>query len=240
MAKRFYNPFVEDLQLSEDLKQLPMVAMYDEAFKKLISQVFAGHVILAPSDRAFELYINQTEDKIKFPFISIFPTGDYTRVNRNFAQSHIGDRVNRQGIVYDDTTIEKVGVNNKMQNFYQIMYFNIPYTIECWSNNRIQALQLVQELMFWLDTQGQVLVQYKNNEYTANMTIAPLIRDNSGYTDYANIGNIYRFTININIEAPVMRTQNYLNITKIPFKVVLEDNGDREEYTEEITGDLNK
>ena len=64
---------VEDLQLSNDLKTLPMIAKYDEALRTLLSQVFAGKVILAPSDRAFELYIGQVQEEIKFPFISLFP-----------------------------------------------------------------------------------------------------------------------------------------------------------------------
>lgn len=235
MAQTFLNPHVEQLELSENLKHLPMIAMYDEAFRKLISQVFAGHVVLAPTDRAFELYINESGDKLKFPFISIFPTGDYNRVNVNFAQSHIGDRAHRQAIVYDDDTIEKVGVSKKMQNFYQVMYFNIPYTIVCWSNNRVQALQLVQELLFWLDTQGKVKVQYKDQEYDANLVLGRLIKDDSGYTDYANIGNIYRFSITINIEAPVIRTQNYLNISSIPFNLKLTDDMEKQEKVQEFT-----
>jgi len=221
---------VEDLKLSKDLKNLPVIAKYDEAFKELISQVFAGKVILAPTDRAFELYINQTQgEKIKFPFISLFPSGPYNSVNNNFASSHIGHPAYRSAIIYDDNTLEKKGQNKLMQNFYQVMYFDIPYSIECWSNNRIQALQLVQELIFWLNSQGEVKIQYKNNEYTANMTINNTITDNTGYTNYANIGNIYRFTLNINIEAPVFRTQNYLNINTSDITLVLKDDENTEE-----------
>ena len=62
---------VEDLQLSENLKGLPVIAQYDEAVKELLSQVFAGNVILAPVDRAFELYLNQQKDEIHFPFFSV-------------------------------------------------------------------------------------------------------------------------------------------------------------------------
>lgn len=245
MATTLLNTHVEDLQLSEDLTHLPMIAMYDEAFKKLISQVFAGQVILAPQERAFDLYINQTkDDKIKFPFISLFPLGNYTRIHKNFAASHIGERINRQAIIYDNDTIEKKGNNKLMQNFYQLLYFDIPYQLVCWSNNRIQALQLVQELMFWLDTQGQVLVQYKDNKYTANLTIDNKILDNTGYTDYANLGNIYRFIITINIQAPVLRTQNYLNINKVPFELKLQDdikNPTKEQViTEELPTDARK
>lgn len=224
---------IEDLQLSKDMKDLPVIAKYDEAVKELLSQVFAGSVILAPSDRAFELYVNQQNDKIHFPFISIFPSGGYTRVNRNFAQSNIGNPAMRAAYLYDNATLKKKGQTKLMQNFYQVQYYNIPYVIDCWSTNRIQALQLVQELCFWLQSQGQVIINYKQGKYTANLTVDNNIADNTSYTSYSDLGNIYRFTIAINIEAPVFRTQNYLNISKGILELNLKD--DEELETEDNT-----
>lgn len=218
---------IEDLKLSPDMKDLPVIAKYDEAVKELLSQVFAGSVILAPADRAFELYVNQTEDKIHFPFISLFPVqSGYTRVNRNYMQSNIGNPINRAAYLFNKDTLKKEGQTPLMQNFYQVQYFNIPYAIECWSTNRIQALQLVQELCFWLQSQGEVLVKYKEHHYTANMTIGETIVDNTAYNSYTDMGNIYRFTLNINIEAPVFRTQNYLNLTRGEVEITLKDNTD--------------
>ena len=220
---------IEDLQLSPDMKNLPVIAKYDEAVKELLSQVFAGSVILAPSDRAFELYVNQEKDKVHFPFISLFPLqSGYTRVNRNYMQSNIGNPINRAAYLFNKNTLAKEGQTNLMQNFYQVQYYNIPYAIECWSTNRIQALQLVQELCFWLQSQGEVLVRYKNHDYTANMTVGDNIADNTAYTSYSDLGNIYRFTIQINIEAPVFRTQNYLNLTKGKLEITLKDEEDTE------------
>lgn len=220
---------IEDLQLSPDMKNLPVIAKYDEAVKELLSQVFAGNVILAPSDRAFELYVNQEKDKVHFPFISLFPLqSGYTRVNRNYMQSNIGNPINRAAYLFNKDTLAKEGQTNLMQNFYQVQYYNIPYAIECWSTNRIQALQLVQELCFWLQSQGEVLVRYKNHDYTANMTVGDNIADNTAYTSYSDLGNIYRFTIQINIEAPVFRTQNYLNLTKGKLEITLKDEEDTE------------
>ena len=169
MASTKLDFSIEDLKLSPDMKDLPIIARYDEAVKELLSQVFAGKVILAPADRALELYVNQTEDKVHFPFISLFPTNSgYTRVNRNYMQSNIGNPINRAAYLFNKDTLEKTGQTKLMQNFYQVQYYIIPYTIECWSTNRIQALQLVQELCFWLQSQGQVLVNYKNNKYIRN------------------------------------------------------------------------
>lgn len=214
---------VEDLQLSPDLKSLPMLAMYDEALKSLLSQVFAGSVILAPSDRAFELFTKQQKDTVKFPFISLFPTQGYTEVSKNWAQTHVGYPVHRQGILYNDDTLKKEGQSAVMQNFYQLMYFEIPYIISCWSSNRIQALQLVQELMFWMKAQSEVLIQYKKKIYKANFQIDDSITDSSQYDMYSDQGNLYRFDIVIAINGPVMRTQNYLNITNTEFKLDLEE-----------------
>ena len=215
---------IEDLQLSPSMKDLPIIAKYDEAVRELLSQVFAGSVILAPQDRAFELYVNQEKDKVHFPFISIFPVqSGYIRVNRNYMQSNIGDPINRAAYLFNKDTLAKEGRTNLMQNFYQVQYYNIPYAIECWSTNRIQALQLVQELCFWLQSQGEVLVRYKDHNYTANMTVGDTIADNTAYNSYSDLGSIYRFTIQINIEAPVFRTQNYLNLTKGKLEINLKD-----------------
>jgi len=214
---------IEDLQLSPDMKNLPIIARYDEALKTLLNQVFAGQVILAPYERAFELYVGQQKDKIHFPFISLFPNQGYTQVNQNYAQEHIGHPMYRFAPVYDDDTLEKKGYTEHQQNFYQTLYYNIPYQIECWSTNRIEALQLVQELVFWLKAQSEVLVIYKDFKFHANLTVAPQIADNSAYTSYADLGNIYRFTINISIEAPVFRTENYLNITSSELELKLKE-----------------
>ena len=226
--------YIEDLQLSPDMKDLPVIAKYDEAVKELLSQVFAGSVILAPADRAFELYVNQEKDKVHFPFISLFPTNSgYTRINRNYMQSNVGNPINRAATMFYGDTLKKKGQNPLMQNFYQVQYYNIPYSIECWSTNRIQALQLVQELSFWLQSQGEVLIKYKEHEYTTNMTIGETIVDNTAYTNYTESGSIYRFTLNINIEAPVFRTQNYLNLSKGILEIKLKDNPEVQESGKE-------
>ena len=224
---------VEDLRLSPNLKGLPVIAQYDEALKELLSQVFAGSVILAPADRAFELYLNQQKEEIHFPFISIFPSGGYQRTNKNWAASNIGQPILRAAQLYEDSTLKKTGTTKSMQNFYQYMYFNIPYSIDCWSTNRIEALQLVQELVFWLQTQGEVKIRYKGHEYTANMIVEDAIGDSTAYTSYSNLGNIYRFTLNIVLDAPVFRTQNYLNITQTDVVVTLKDIPDQESNREE-------
>lgn len=204
---------VEDLVVSEDMKNLPMLAKYDEGIRTMIDQVFAGRVILAPNDRAFDLYIDQTKEKLKFPFISIFPSNGYTRINKNYSASNIGEPINRAAKLYNDLTLKYEGVTPYTQNFYQFMYFNIPYRLDCWSTDRIEALQLVQELVFWLQAQGQIKVIYKDKTLTCNLTVDDTIADNSTYTEYANIGNLYDFTFTITLEAPILRTQNYLNIT---------------------------
>lgn len=220
---------IEDLELSEDIKGLPVLAQYDEAFKTLLSQVFAGSVILAPTDRALELYINQEGKDIHFPFISLFPSGGYTRVNKNFALSNVGNPVNRLAKLYEDDTLKFKGYSENMQNFYQVQYFDISYTLVCWGNNRIQALQLIQELCFWLQSQGEVLIKYRGQTYRANLTLQDTITDNSSYVTYSDIGNVYMFTFQAVINAPVFRTQNYLNITSSDITLELKDVNTRKE-----------
>jgi hypothetical protein len=214
---------IESLELSKDLKGLPVLAQYDEAFRTLLSQVFAGSVILAPTDRALELYINQQKDDIHFPFISIFPSGGYTRENKNYALSNIGDPRNRLAKLYEDDTLKFKGYSENMQNFYQVQYFNISYDLVCWGNNRVQALQLIQELCFWLQSQGEVLIQYKGQTFRANLILNDVITDNSSYVTYSDIGDIYLFSFKVDIQAPVFRTQNYLNITSSDITLTLKD-----------------
>lgn len=214
---------VEKLELSEETRKLPMLAKYDEGLRSMINQVFAGEVILAPSDRAFELYIDQSKGNLKFPFISIFPSDGYTRVAKNFGASNIGQAIYRQAKMYDDVTLKHTGQTSSMQNFHQYMYFTIPYTIDCWGTNRYEALQLVQELMFWLLAQGQVKVIYGDGSLTCNLTVNDLIVDSSQYTEYENIGNLYKFTITVTVDAPVIRTTNYLNILRTDLELNMEE-----------------
>lgn len=217
---------VEELQLSEDMIKLPMLARYDEALRKLLSQVFAGNVVLAPVERAIELSVGQTRSKPKFPFISIFPTQGYTMSSNNFMQTNIGIPALRAAHIYNKDTLQKEGSTFKMQNFYQMMMFDIPYVISCWSTNRVQALQLIQELLFWLKAQGQVKVIYKEHKLNANLIISDTITDGSAYTSYADLGNLYRFDLTITIQAPVYRTANYLNITNTDFELKLKEDED--------------
>ena len=170
---------IEELQLSDKLKGLPMLAKYDEAFKTLIEQVFAGSVILAPYERAFELFITQKKEDIKFPFVSIFPQQGYKIIANNFAQTNIGHSINKQAPIYDPDTLRRKGTSDSMQNFYQVINFDITYQLECWSTDRIEALRLVQEFLFWFKSQGQVLVSYRGKTYGCNMKLSDTIMDNS-------------------------------------------------------------
>lgn len=167
--------------------------------------------------------MKQEKDKIKFPFISLFPSGDYTNVNKNYTASNIGIPTKRQALLYNDDTLSYKGQSSTMQNFYQMLMYNIPYAISCWSTNRIQALQLVQELMFWFNAQREVIVKYKHQTYKCNIQIGDTIGDRSSYISYSDQGNIYRFDIAISIDAPVYRTQNYLNITDTNLEIQLKE-----------------
>lgn len=214
---------VEELELSEEMKDLPMLEKYDSGIKKLIEQVFSGSVILAPYDRAFDLFIGQKNEKISFPFISLFPTQGYTLSNKNFSATNIGKPLYRAAHIYNDDTLAYEGQSATMQNFLQYYYFTIPYQLECWSTSRKQALQLVQELVFWLKAQGQIKVKYRDKEFNTNLVIDDTIQDNSTYVEYADIGNLYRFTFNIQIDAPIIRTTNYLNISTAELSIDMKE-----------------
>lgn len=210
---------VEELELSEELKSLPMLGKYDEALKMLLSQIFAGEVILAPYDRAFTLFVTQSGGDLKFPFISIFPNQGYTMSTHNFSATHIGNKIRGSAIIVDDDTLAPVSTSDSMQEFHQYIYFDIPYQIDCWHVNRTQALQLVQELLFWIKAQGQVKVKYKDKEFYSNLAVGDSITDNSSYVEYEDIGNLYRFTISITVNAPVFRTQNHLQVKDAEFEL---------------------
>lgn len=214
---------VEELELSEEMKDLPMLQKYDSGMQKLIEQVFAGSVIFAPVDRAFDLFIGQKKDKIRFPFISLFTTNGYTLSNKNYSATNIGKPVYKQAIIYNEDTLKYQGKSPVMQNYVQYYYFNIPYQIDCWSTSRKQALQLLQELLFWLKSQGQIKVKYKEHTFNVNLVVDDNIQDNSTYIEYADMGNLYRFTFLVQIDAPVLRSTNYLNITSAEFTIDMKE-----------------
>lgn len=214
---------VEELELNEEMKDLPMLQKYDAGVQKLIEQVFAGSVIFAPADRAFDLFIGQTKERIRFPFISLFPTNGYTFSNKNYQASNIGAPMFRNAKIYNDDTMTYKGQSAVMQNFVQYYYFTIPYQIECWSTSRKQALQLLQELIFWLKSQGQIVVKYREHKFNVNLIIDDTIQDSSTYVEYADLGNLYRFSFMIQIDAPILRTTNYLNITKSELEIDMKE-----------------
>ena len=214
---------VEELELNEEMKDLPMLQKYDSGVQRMIEQVFAGSVIFAPVDRAFDLFIGQKKEKIRFPFISLFPTNGYTLTNKNYQATNIGKPLYKAAHIYNDDTLEYEGQRATLQNYLQYYYFTIPYQIDCWSTSRKSALQLVQELVFWLKSQGQVKVKYREHEFKVNLILDDNIQDSSTYVQYADIGNLYRFTFMIQLDAPIIRTTNYLNITKADIEIDMKE-----------------
>lgn len=150
----------EETSVAINIDKIPHLERYDEAFKELLKQVFAGNVVLSPSDEFFANY-RRTEEDIKLPAISIFPQSTYSINNQNsFAAYQVGHQFKSKMPVVDVDTNK---INNEslyMSKNIQTLYIDIEYEIAIWSTLRSEALQVIQELMFWLYNQQEVKITY--------------------------------------------------------------------------------
>lgn len=150
----------EEHTVASGLDKIPHLQRYDEAFKELLSQVFAGEVVLSPSDEFFANY-KRTEKDVRLPAISLFPNQSYEINDQNsFASYQVGHQLMAKMPVVDTDTNTVTNESLYMSKNVQALYIDIEYEIAVWSTLRSEALQVIQELMFWLYNQQEVVITY--------------------------------------------------------------------------------
>lgn len=203
----------EDLVVANGMENYPHLERYDEALKQLIQQAFAGEVVFAPDGYAYKLALNQTDNKVEYPFISIYPSTEYTLADNNgFGQYQLGMTINDTVDVRDVHTNKFMGKASYLSKNVQHLYIDIDYQVDIWALSRSEGLQVVQELLFWLWNQQEVKIKYYGQEFILSLVPPESFTDNSDLPQVETSGKIYRFTLNLLVHAAIYRSKNYFNV----------------------------
>lgn len=193
---------------------------YGEALKKLLQDIFSGSVILEPVDTAFRYATEQTNNDLKFPFISIYPDNTITLDKKNISMPsyHEGFQFQNPMPIYNDDGSLK-GTNERLAKNAKFLYIIIGYQIDVWATTRLEAEEVMQELVFWLYHNQQVEVQYQNVSLVFSFDLADTIVDNSDLVSYTSNGKMYRYTYGIQVHATLLRSENYFTVIHPNIKV---------------------
>ena len=188
---------------------------FGEGFKALIKSVFNGDVIYTPVDEAFEYAVKQTENDVKFPFISFYTNPNILLDNSNNSMDQYHDGINLQNpmIIYNEQG-KKVGTNERLAKNQNFLYIILGYQIDIWGTDKYMTEQLAQELVFWLYENQQISTKLQDEELNFTFEIDNQIVDNSDLASYQSQGKLYRFTLNINLQGVLLRTRNFFTLLK--------------------------
>lgn len=190
-------------------------SIYHEAVKKLIQSSFSGQVVLEQVDTAYDNAIKQVKGKMKFPFISLYPTPtiEFENSKNSFPSYNIGSPMFTQVPVFDDYG-NYTGSDNRVAKNVKSLYINIEYQIDVWAIDRQTAEEVIRELMFWFYENQELSVVFYGQPLTFTFTVGNNIQDNTDLVNYESNGKIYRYTTNILLSTAIFRTENYFTVQK--------------------------
>jgi hypothetical protein len=157
--------------------------------------------------------INQTDNNVKYPLISIYPDVEYKISGENsFPRYQLGVKSQDFIDIRDDATGKYRGNSAVLSKNIQHLYIDIDYQVDIWSLSRSEGLQVVQELLFWLWNQQEVKMEYYGKEYILSLVPPESFTDNSDLTQVETEGKMYRFTLTVLVHAAIYRSKNYFNV----------------------------
>lgn len=188
---------------------------YGEALKKLIKEVFNGAVIMEPVETAFQYAIKQTENNLELPMISFYPDNTVQLDRKNNAMPSYDEGLQFQNPM---PTYNKDGsfnkYNKRLAKNAKFLYIIIGYQIDVWATTRLEAEEVMQELVFWLFQNQQVSVEHLGVNLEFSFDLANEIIDNSDLVSYQTNGKLYRYTYGIQVHATLLRSENYFTVIK--------------------------
>ncbi len=197
---------------------------FGEAFKNILKSVFAGDVVMEPVNTAFQYATKQTDNKLKFPFISFYPNSNITLDNSNNStpQIHEGLAFENPMKIYEESNHELKGTNERLAKNQNFLYIIIGYQIDIWGTDRLSTEEVAQELVFWLYRNQQISVKLMDEDLDFTFSIDNQIVDNSDLSLYQTQGKLYRYTLSIDLQGVLLETKNFftflkpvINITKL-------------------------
>jgi hypothetical protein len=193
---------------------------YSEALKSLLKEVFVGDVILEPVDTAFKYAIEQTNNNLKFPFISFYPDNSIMidAKNNSMPSYTVGMPYENPITVYNEDGSIK-GENKRLSKNTQFLYIIIGYQLDIWGTTRQDTEEVMQELLFWLYQNQEIKLDYEGNQLYFTFTLGNEIIDNSDLVSYTTNGKLYRYTYPIQVQAALTRSENYFTVLKPNIKI---------------------
>lgn len=204
----------ENIKLEQDMKGVAHFARYDEGLKTFLKEFFVGDVVIAPADEFWEFYIKNTENNIALPAISLFPESYvFNSENNSFTRYQLGDPIQKRVDIINEDNNVKEGSTVLLSKMARALYYDITYQINIWGLNRDDTLQLLQEILFPLYQHSEYQISYFGENYSIPYQIGSDIINNSQMGINQNGGTLYRYTISLNITAPIFDSKNYYNVT---------------------------
>ena len=193
---------------------------YGEALKNLLSNAFSGSVIMEPADTAFSYAIKQTDNNLTFPFISFYPDNTISLDRKNIAMPSYREGLGFQNPipVYNEDGSLK-GTNERLAKNVKFLYIILGYQIDVWGTTRLEAEEVMQELIFWLYHNQQVLTTYQGVKLEFSFDLADNIVDNSDLVSYTQNGKLYRYTFGVRVHSTLMRSENYFTVLHPSIKI---------------------
>lgn len=193
---------------------LTNLSQYGEVLKRLISAVFKGTVVYDSVDHAFEFALNQTQNKLTFPFISFYHDNaiELDMGRNSFNSYRYGKLFENATRVLDDNLKDTKTRNEKISKSVQNLYINVRYIFDIWGTDRLSCEKATQELAFWLFYNQQVTVKYMGVPIDLTFEIEPNIVDNTDLTEYHSNGKLYRFSVTVLLHAALFRSVDYFNV----------------------------
>ena len=193
---------------------------YGEALKELLKKVFSGDVIMEPVDTAFKYTIQQTNNNLKLPMISFYPDNTINLDKKNISMPSYREGLEFQNpmpIYNDDGSLKST--SQRLAKSVKFLYIILGYQIDVWATTRLEAEEVMQELVFWLYHNQEVKTTYQGIDLTFSFDLADSIVDNSDLTSYTESGKLYRYTYGIRVHSTLMRSENYFTVLHPNVKV---------------------
>lgn len=205
-------PMNEEINIKLDMKEMPNFIRYDEGFKQFLKYFFVGDVIIARDDDFWEFITRETENDIKFPAISIWPSRYTMSPNMNgFTNVQYGPFIEKAVEIKDEATNESKGITRMMSRSARVIYFDIAYQVTVWGLDRAMALQLLQEILFPIKQQNEYKITYFDQPYTVSYKVGDEVVDNSVFGLQWTQSDIYRYTFTVMTTGPVFDSKTYYN-----------------------------
>lgn len=193
---------------------------YGEALKELLKKVFSGDVIMEPVDTAFKYAIQQTNNNLKLPMISFYPDNTINLDKKNISMPSYREGLEFQNpmpIYNDDGSLKNT--SQRLAKSVKFLYIILGYQIDVWATTRLEAEEVMQELVFWLYHNQEVKTTYQGIDLAFSFDLADSIVDNSDLTSYTESGKLYRYTYGIRVHSTLMRSENYFTVLHPNVKV---------------------